>query len=162
MGRNLNMKDYEKKVMDHYNKVAKDEGDSELSTMKDRYIRHKETGAILSAIETFVKETGREDLSIIDVGCGNGFTLSEIKKRFEKANVEGLEKNDSLRELAQKREGLGSSIYAGDITNPFVSMVGQKDVVITQRVVINLHIAAYVGRFCGAKRPRCVASGHSF
>ena len=25
-----------------------------------------------------------------------------------------------------------------------------------------VHIAAYVGRFCGAKRPRCVASGHSF
>ena len=28
--------------------------------------------------------------------------------------------------------------------------------------LFEMHIAAYVGRFCGAKRPRCVASGHSF
>ena len=29
-------------------------------------------------------------------------------------------------------------------------------------ILANMHIADYVGRLCGAKRPRCVASGHSF
>ena len=46
-------------------------------------------------------------------------------------------------------EKLSDALYNGDIFD-------------FESPDIYMHIAAYVGRFCGAKRPRCIASDHSF
>lgn len=133
------MKDYEKIVMDHYNQVAVEDGDSALSTMKDQYVRDKETEAITKAICTYAHEVGRNNISIMDVGCGNGYTLSEIHKQSKEYIIEGLEKNDLLRNVAQKRfKDTGVNIYKGDILDNLAEQIGHKDVVISQRVVINL------------------------
>ncbi len=133
------MKDYEKIVMDHYDQVATEDGDSSLSTMKDQYVRDKETEAIIKAICAYTNEVGRKDVSIMDVGCGNGYTLSEIRKQSDEYIIEGLEKNDLLRNIAQKRfKDTGVNIYKGDILDNLAEQAGYKDVVISQRVVINL------------------------
>lgn len=133
------MRDYEKIVMEHYNQVAAEDGDSALSAMKDQYVRSKETEAIIDAIQTYTNDLNREDIDILDVGCGNGYTLSEIRKRSDIYKLEGLEKNDSLRAIATDRfKDTEINIYKGDILDNLVEQIGYKDVVISQRVVINL------------------------
>lgn len=132
------MRDYEKIVMEHYDQVAHEDGDSALSTMKDKYVREQETRAIKSAIAVYSSESNKKSVSIIDVGCGNGYTLSEIRNNSNEVILEGLEKNDSLREIAKKRlEGI-ATVRGGDILNPMAETIGKKDVVISQRVIINL------------------------
>ncbi len=132
------MKDYEKIVMEHYDQVAIEDGDSALSTMKDKYVREQETHAITTAIVAYANESNRDDISVIDVGCGNGYTLSEIRNRSKGIILEGLEKNDSLREIAKKRLDGIANVKEGDILHPMVDTLGSKDIVVSQRVVINL------------------------
>lgn len=132
---------YEKEVMEHYNQVAAAEKSSSLSTMKDKYIRDVETEAIISAVRLYMQKTGSEKLDILDVGCGNGYTLSALKLQFPKCCFWGLEKNDALREIAIERFAEDDSIriVQGDILSQISQQVEVlPDVVISQRVIINL------------------------
>jgi SpoVK/Ycf46/Vps4 family AAA+-type ATPase len=63
---------------------------------------------------------------------------------------------DDMDELLDSNAGISSRITD---TITFSDFTAEQLFHIADNMV---HIAAYVGRFCGAKRPRCVASGHSF
>lgn len=126
-------------VMEHYNKVAKEDGDSPLSTMKDAYTRKTETDAILDIINFKTNKCSRRCMRIADVGCGNGYTLSKIKEKYPQYKCMGIEKNDALRKIAEERlKPLGVDVESGDILEPMLDMFGKFDVVISQRVIINV------------------------
>ena len=131
--------DYSNIVMEHYNKVAKEEGDSPLSTMKDAYTRKLETDAILNIVDFKMKECPEQFIKIADVGCGNGYTLSEIKTKYPKHSYIGIEKNEALRKIAEERSNLQMvDIKKGDILAPMSDTFGKFDIVISQRVIINV------------------------
>lgn len=133
------MKDYEKKVMEHYSKVASEDKDSPLATMKDAYVRDSETKAIIRTIRAYMHDTGKTNLKIADVGCGNGYTLSVLNSEFAGCSFMGIEKNDDLREIAKDRlKDFDVVIKQGDICEIPDEMYKSADVVICQRVIINL------------------------
>ena len=95
------MSSYDKIIKDHYDSVAKSDKDSASSTMSNSFIRNSETDFIVNQIKVYLKklEINNSDISLIDVGCGNGYTLEIISNRFT-FNFHGIELTDSLRKIA--------------------------------------------------------------
>ena len=130
--------DYEDIVMSHYDKVALEDGASSSSTMKDEYVRNAETEGIVNTINAFKKGKNKK-LRIVDVGCGNGYTLSILKNNFSTFEFQGIEKNNELRAITNKRlKPLNINVYFGDVLDNLVETHGRSDIVICQRVLINL------------------------
>lgn len=135
-------KNYDPEIRNHYDAVAKLYGDSPASTMADIKIRKTETDFIISQINSFLKKNKIikiNRLSAIDIGCGNGFTLSELKNKFYDISFSGIENNDSLRKIANARLKLHKiKVMKGDIRNLSSLPRNQYDILICQRVLINL------------------------
>jgi len=135
------MKPYEKIVMEHYTEVALSEQDSETSTMKNLYVRNKETQSIVDVISNVKRndEFNQKQMVIMDIGCGNGYTLSELKKIWPQDIFVGVEKNDDLRKLANQRlNPMGIDVISGDVRFLDELSYPLPDVIISQRVIINL------------------------
>ena len=137
----MTKKEYDRIINEHYRQVAKKDGLSPTSTMADTITREKETQAILNYLAHF-KANWKADYSpiILDVGCGNGYTLEVLADCFPDVRFQGIEKSDELRLLAESRfKGNESvTILAGDIRDPDFFGGVSVDVMICQRVLINL------------------------
>ncbi len=124
---------YDKIIKDHYDKVALLQKKSSSSTMKDKKIRNLETNFILSELNKFKKKK----IKILDAGCGNGYTLSIISKKFKKFNLYGYEQNLSLLKIASDRLRNKAKIFHKDIRK--IDKNSEKfDLLICQRVIINI------------------------
>jgi SAM-dependent methyltransferase len=135
-------KDYDEVIEQHYQGVAQKQGLSSTSTMADERTRELETDAIVKfvglALESqMVKNTSA---NIMDVGCGNGYTLEVLAKKYKDHNFVGIEKSDNLRELASSRfkNSTNVNIFVGDVRDPDFSKHIKPDILICQRVLINL------------------------
>jgi len=136
-------KDYDQKIAEHYREVAEAEGLSSTSTMADEITRGLET----AAIKAFVAESLRRlqakhgrPATIIDVGCGNGYTLEVLAAAFPGNTFVGVEKSDNLRELAKTRfeQRKDVVILEGDIRDAGFAREHRADILLCQRVLINL------------------------
>ena len=88
---------YDKIIKKHYDKVAILQKNLSTSTMQDKKIRKIETDFILEEISKCKKKS-----RILDIGCGNGYTLSRISKKFQSLELYGFEQNELLANLAKK------------------------------------------------------------
>src|SRR6266436_2615369 len=75
---------------------AKQHGPSDLATNPDTHYRSLEIESILRAISAMKHET------ILDVGCGNGYTTRAIAKRFPEAMVTGVDFSEAMISEAKK------------------------------------------------------------
>ncbi len=64
---------------------AKEHGGSDLATNPDTHYRSLEIESIVRAISAMKHDT------ILDVGCGNGFTTKAIAKAFPVADITGVD-----------------------------------------------------------------------
>ncbi|MGD9787022.1 MAG: class I SAM-dependent methyltransferase [Sulfuricellaceae bacterium] len=136
-------KQYDEVIEQHYQSVAEEYGLSHLSTMADEITRQRETGAIVEFVGECLKkiqQKGQQDVVIVDVGCGNGFTLQALSEHYPGHKYVGVEKTESLRQLAEARcaENPDIEIISGDIRDE--NFLGGRvvDILICQRVIINL------------------------
>ena len=135
---------YDEEIEQHYRKIAQDFGLSAASTMADEITRNLETKAILDFVQVALEARGEEShvrpATILDVGCGNGYTLERLLERYPDQRFIGVEKSDELRALASSRfrQDGHVTIIAGDIRNPEFAPPDSADVIICQRVLINL------------------------
>ncbi|NPA06986.1 MAG: class I SAM-dependent methyltransferase [Chloroflexi bacterium] len=138
------MKAYDHIIQEHYQRVAREAGLSPQSTMADQIIRQRETEAILRFIEAVLADRQARGLTdpplVMDVGCGNGYTLSVLRDAFPHLRLVGVEKVDALRSLAASRfaDDAQVRILAGDVRDPDFHQGLRPDVLISQRVLINL------------------------
>ena len=140
MASNLN---YDSVIADHYKNVANQEGDNSTSTMADRFIREQETRAIISFVEetkNLNDSSNGQTVNVMDVGCGNGYTLNILSELFPSFNFLGVEKTKELREIAIERfkSTPNVTIIEGDIRDKNFSNEYIADILICQRVLINL------------------------
>lgn len=137
-------KEYDEKIDQHYKDVAKEHGLSSNSTMADEITRALETDAIIQFVGESLRIQRREGSSkqatIIDVGCGNGYTLDVISHKYPGHNYVGIEKSDDLRSLVSSRfQGNNNvKILEGDIRERDFAKGIIADILICQRVLINL------------------------
>lgn len=136
--------EYDVVIAEHYRKVAEEEGLSENSTMADNITRTTETVAITKFVEACLKRRADNGdtapVKIMDVGCGNGYTLEVLSKEFPGHEFVGVEKTDELRELAVSRFETESSVHVipGDLRDEDFAKGHKADILICQRVLINL------------------------
>lgn len=137
-------KEYDSKIEQHYQRVAEEHGLSSSSTMADEIIRQVETDAIVQFVGECIRQRTAEGIStpatILDVGCGNGYTLKVLLDRYPEQKFVGVEKSDSLRELAESRFHANQNveILSGDVRDESFMAESSVDILICQRVIINL------------------------
>lgn len=130
---------YDIDIKNHYDEVAKSDNDSATSTMADLYIRESETKFIINQINNYSQDTGKANLKVLDVGCGNGYTLQILSEKFSNFDFQGVEFTESLREIANKRFNKGTiKVESGDIRDQNSLPENKFDVLVCQRVLINL------------------------
>lgn len=120
-------------ILEHYKNVALQFGLTPQSSMQDQVIRDTETNFFVQTIEEIAN--GKK-LKILDVGCGNAFTLSKLSKYHQ---CIGLEFSKDLYQLAKSRDLL--KVFHGDMRLPLSEQINgetQFDIVISQRSIINL------------------------
>lgn len=131
---------YDEVILKHYADVASKEGHLESCTMADDYIREIETKFIRDSIGEIVKEFRNvnpiKPVTLLDVGCGNGYTLWQLSKQFMDIDFQGIEFTPELRALANNR-GLPCAVQPGDVRRKETLPLGV-DIIIVQRVLINL------------------------
>lgn len=129
---------YDDTIASHYRKIAEAAGDSASSTMLDEVIRARETDAIHRFVAWAADRLGRE-IELADVGCGNGYTLDTLSVGFPLHTYAGYELTDELRAIAEQRfRDRDVTIAPGDIREANFSAGRRFDVLVSQRVLINL------------------------
>lgn len=151
---------YESTILAHYKEQAQQHGDSSSCTMEDDVVRAKETKIIQDCVSEFIRSQmtrHREDsgyaegpghggrFHIIDLGCGNGTTLQslidyDLMPRGCSLQFTGLEYSPDMRKIAEDRfrDVSNVTIVAGDVRSIDKTVVSPADIVIHQRVLINL------------------------
>jgi SAM-dependent methyltransferase len=132
-------REYDRAISAHYRSVAEQQGLSPSSTIADETIRARETAALLAAAAEARRLLGPE-LAIVDVGCGNGYTLTRMMEAEADARLTGIEPTPELRALAASRFADASrvAVEMGDVRDPDFAGGRQFDLLICQRVLINL------------------------
>lgn len=140
-----NLFEYDSLIKDHYDKVGKSSASAASSTMSDLVVREKETEFILQQVRRFTEAVKKSDesasrlFSLIDVGCGAGHTLWTIAKSFPTCDLVGIEHNDAMREASMTHlKSLNVNVFSGDIRNSETIPKNKYDLVICQRVLINI------------------------
>ena len=126
-------KSHDKKINQHYDEDAIKYKKSKLSTIYDKYTRDQETDFIINIIKNDKKK-----LNILDIGCGNGYTLARISRLSKNFLIHGIDKNDLLYKIAHKRLTNKAKIIKGDIRVFNKNFKNKFDIVISQRVLINI------------------------
>ncbi|MBS1920212.1 MAG: class I SAM-dependent methyltransferase [Bacteroidetes bacterium] len=122
-------------IKDHYKIQAGKHKGSATSTMEDLTTRQKEVNLIQNFFRTpAIKNKCKE---VLEIGCGNGYTLSLLTSEFPDYNFLGLDFSEDLLKIANDRQLSGARFEQGDVRklrfedNSF-------DVVFTERCIINL------------------------
>ena len=134
--------EYDATILAHYSDVAEESGLEPSSTMKDLVTRGLETQLVLDFVAASARRrtaSANEHLRIADVGCGNGYSLERLSETQPDAVLHGFEFSPEMRALAEQRfKDSPVAIAPGDVREP-ESFAGQSfDVVLCQRVLINL------------------------
>jgi len=130
------MADYEKDVLKHYAHQAEDCGLSPLSTMPDEIVREREVDAIVRYVEAASRQAPGVS-RLLEVGCGNGYTLSVVRSRFPELALVGSDYSVEMISLAQSRNLADCTFKVEDVRN--LQQDGNSyDVVLSERCIINL------------------------
>jgi len=96
-------------VKDYWEKRAEKSGKSSEATTNDYYLRIKEINSLCASIKAILQN--KEINSIADVGCGNGFSVIELAKRFPEISFFGLDYSEGMIKSANSMK------YDSDIPN---------------------------------------------
>jgi ubiquinone/menaquinone biosynthesis C-methylase UbiE len=122
-------------VYEFWQEQAKKHGGSDLATAPDHHYRTLEIDSIKRVIEAVPHET------ILDVGCGNGYTTLELAKKFPDAMITGIDFSGAMISEAMKKVVPNVEFFEGDVLSLSRNkhLLGQKyDVVLSSRCLINL------------------------
>jgi len=122
-----------KKIYKHYDEEAKKYFSSPKSTMPDLFIRKKEIEKIIEVLNSVVDKAER----ILEIGCGNGYTITKLAKNFE-CDFVGTDSNKSMIRIAKKRKKIKNLEFKiNDVLNLKIPKESF-DIVFTERCLINL------------------------
>jgi len=124
-------------VQAHYQSVAEKYGDSPRATMEDEVVREKEIHQILDFVSALENLADNEPLRVLDLGCGNGYTLGALSKANPANYYYGTDFSEALLAIPRPRESASCEFRHADARDlPFESDFF--DAVYTERCLINI------------------------
>ncbi len=126
---------YQERIEAYYREQAARDGLDAACTMPDEIVRAKELGAIRAHLDRVL--AGASAPRILEIGCGNGLLLAELRGRYPGARLQGVDYVPEMVALARSRQLPGVEIGRGDVTGLGFAD-GSFDVVVSERVIINL------------------------
>ncbi len=111
-------------------------GASDLATAPDHHYRTLEIDSILRVIDNI-----RRRETILDVGCGNGYSTLKIGKKFPEAMITGVDYSEPMIAEANKAVIPNVEYFHGNVLSLSrnKNLIGQKfDIVLSTRCLINL------------------------
>jgi len=121
----------------HYRDQAKKYGASPQSTMEDEVVRQKEIEFILKYLAVPKNEQTNKILKILDLGCGNGYTLSVLSKAYPNNYYYGIDYSADLLSIAKNRKLKRCKLLEGDVRS--LTFEGDYfDLIYTERCLINI------------------------
>lgn len=121
-------------VKEHWDTKADEFGQNQKATHGDIHLRELEIKAIEDRLG--------ENLEIIDVGCGNGYSTLRFSQKFNKSNFIGVDYSEKMIRVAN--ESLKNQDYENiqfmvmDILEPHEKFKKRFDIAVTERCIINL------------------------
>src|SRR5580693_7305115 len=101
-------------ILAHYREIAQTFGASPRSTMEDDFVREKEVEWILTYRDLLSRRHERP-LHILDIGCGNGYTLEKICANANSDRLTGLDFSEELLDIARARNLPDCTLVRGDV-----------------------------------------------
>ena len=127
---------YSDYILAHYRREAEAHGADASSTMRDQTTRGREIASVQRVLE-HLSGQGAAIQDTLDIGCGNGYLLSVLRKKWPSVALTGLEYTPEMVALARAREVKDCALVQGDVRKiPFKDR--SWDVVITERCIINV------------------------
>lgn len=126
-------------VHEFWEKQAEEHGSSDLATAPDHFYRELEIGKIIATMEVI------PNASVLDVGCGNGYSTMKFAERFPGSFFVGIDFSKKMIKEAQKaakKAKIKNVLFVeGDVqtlsTNSAISDESF-DIVLSERCLINL------------------------
>lgn len=135
--KHMRKEDRDSLIRKHYRLQAQKDGNSPLSTIGERVVREKEFNLITSFINVVSKQRSQHEFRVLDVGCGNGYTLQRLTNTFDNILFFGLEITPELIQIAESRKMGRCQLSGGDIRHaPYDDT--SFDVIFTERCLINI------------------------
>lgn len=124
-------------IKKYYKELAKQKGASPYTTSPDEIMRTKEVELILDFFSMLKTIEKNKNLKVLDLGCGNGYTLSLLSKSEPQNIYFGLDFSEELISIAKDRKLPNCECVQGDARRvPFES--SSLDAVYTERTLINI------------------------
>jgi ubiquinone/menaquinone biosynthesis C-methylase UbiE len=123
-------------ILAHYRQIAQTFGASPRSSMEDDFVREKELEWILT-YRNLLSRRNQRPLQILDVGCGNGYTLNKLCANTASDRVTGLDFSEELLNITRGRNLPNCTLVRGDVRQlPFEEETF--DYIYTERCLINI------------------------
>jgi ubiquinone/menaquinone biosynthesis C-methylase UbiE len=122
-------------IKEHYKTEANTHKDSGTSTMADPITRQKEVSLIRDFFE--LPSIRKNSKDVLEIGCGNGYTLNLLQPLFPEINFTGLDFSEDLLTIARNRNIPGVTFEQGD-ARQLQFEDKSFDVIYTERCIINL------------------------
>lgn len=127
-------REFDELVQSHYISQAEKHGASPYSTMEDETVRQKEIELLRHVVCLLA---GSSKLKILDLGCGNGFALSELTSSLPQHQYWGMDFSEALLVIAKERNLPRCELSLGDARSLSFD-TDMFDVVYTERCLINV------------------------
>lgn len=125
-------------ILSHYKEVAENFGHRAQSSIEDLEIREAEVLFFQETLKSLISNLS-EPIKILELGCGNAYTLSVLSQVFPNIQFSAIELSPDLHQLACQRKLKNVEFIKGDMRDEeLLTSLGVFDVVLTERSVINL------------------------
>lgn len=119
-------------VKQFWDQQAEQHGASPVATSPDHYYRDMEIRRILPWLR------GRR--TILDVGCGNGYSTFKFVDRYPNASICGMDYSEKMISAAKTMRGDRGQpgFMVHDVLEPLLTGLDRYDAIVTERCLINL------------------------
>lgn len=107
-------------------------GESYRATLQEEYLRRLEIKTMIKYIERYNPKT------VLDVGCGNGFSTKTFARRFPQIQFTGIDYSEEMISKANNEVINNSSFFVGDVLELNTLPQRKFDFILTQRCIQNL------------------------
>lgn len=119
-------------IKEFWDKRAREHGEDWRATLGEKYLRLLEIQTVVDQITICRPST------VMDVGCGNGYSTKEFALRFPQSTFVGVDFSEEMISQAQKKHPDNASFQVSDVTDDSTLPKGPFDLIVTQRCLQNL------------------------